>query len=93
MNSSQALAQSTPPPYYVEKWDAEDDDAFHAIGQPAPRVGRARMIMETKSFRSGGGTGWNWAGVFNALAIITLLGGIIGVFAGRGLASVSRAGG
>ncbi|KAL8276891.1 hypothetical protein RQP46_010719 [Phenoliferia psychrophenolica] len=73
------------PVVMVEKgdWLDEADDALHNPGKLGPRVGRAGYIYETSAFRSGGGTGWAFAGVMNVLCLVCLVVGIIGVFAGR----------
>lgn len=68
----------------------EDDDFLHDAGKPAPRVGRAFYIQETSEFRTGGGRGWAWSGLFNALVVVGLAMGIIGVFAGVRPCSRSR---
>ncbi|KAL8277275.1 hypothetical protein RQP46_010344 [Phenoliferia psychrophenolica] len=81
--STYGLIPSTPALYKFEKsrWEDEADDRMHDAGRPNPRVGKARMIYETHNFRTGGGSGWGWAGVFDSAAVVLLVLGIVGVFA------------
>ncbi|BGP42589.1 hypothetical protein JCM10449v2_006601 [Rhodotorula kratochvilovae] len=61
----------------------EEYDALHDPGPKAPRVGRARMISETREFRSGS---VGWLGVLNVAVVLALGLGLVGLFAGYPIA-------